>query len=53
MFYVPQIDEVAVVIVDNQYKKCVIIIKRQSNTLQRIAETHGRKEALQYLFRFW
>lgn len=49
----PQVDEVAVVIVDNDCSQRDIIIQRRSNTLQRIAETHRSYDALQYPLIFW
>lgn len=52
-FNAPQTNEVAVVIVDNEYSNRDIIIQRRSNKLQRIAETHRSYDALQYPLIFW
>ncbi|GBP51525.1 hypothetical protein EVAR_44501_1 [Eumeta japonica] len=47
-FNAPQIDEVAVVIVDNENTSRDIIVQRRRKGLQRIAETHRSYDALQY-----
>lgn len=47
-FNAPQVNEIAVVIVDNEYSQRDIIIQRRSDRLQRIAETHRSYDALQY-----
>lgn len=49
----PQVNEVAVVIVDNECTKRDIIIQRRGCALQRIAETHRSYDALQYPLIFW
>lgn len=49
----PQVNEVAVVIVDSKYSHRDIIIQRRSESLQRIAETHRSYDALQYPLIFW
>lgn len=52
-FNAPQVNEIAVVIVDSEYDRRDIIIQRRSETLQRIAETHRSYDALQYPLIFW
>ncbi|XP_044729175.1 uncharacterized protein LOC123292526 [Chrysoperla carnea] len=47
-FNAPQVDEVAIVVVDNENTSRDIIVHRRRKGLQRIAETHRSYDALQY-----
>lgn len=49
----PSIDEVAIVIVGEQFEARDIIIRRRNDTLQRVSETHRSYDALQYPIIFW
>lgn len=49
----PTIDEVAIVIVGEQFEARDIIIHRRNDTLQRVSETHRSYDALQYPIIFW
>jgi hypothetical protein len=49
----PSADEVAVVLVGNEYDKRDIILHKQNNKLDRISETHRSYDALQYPIIFW
>lgn len=52
-FNAPQINEVAVVIVDNEYNQRDIVVQRRAEGLQRISETHRSYDALQYPLILW
>ncbi|GBP51623.1 Iodotyrosine deiodinase 1 [Eumeta japonica] len=52
-FDAPQMNEVAVVIVDNECSRREIIIQRQSNKLKHISETQSNYDALQHPLVFW
>lgn len=52
-FNAPQVNEVAVVMVDNESSFRDIVVQRRSNKLERIAETHYMYDALQYPLIFW
>lgn len=49
----PTIDEVAIVIVGEQFESRDIILHRRSENIQRVAETHRLYDALQYPILFW
>jgi hypothetical protein len=49
----PTVDEVAVVIVAEEFINRNIIVQRRSENLQRISETHRPYDALQYPLIFW
>jgi hypothetical protein len=49
----PIVDEVAVVIVAEEFNNRDIIIQRRSENQQRISETHRSYDALQYPLIFW
>lgn len=52
-FNAPTIDEVAIVIVGEQFQSRDIVLHRRTNELQRISETHRSYDALQYPILFW
>lgn len=52
-FNAPTIDEVAIVIVGEQFERRDIIIQRRNAELQRVAETHRSYDALQYPLIYW
>ncbi|XP_046660821.1 uncharacterized protein LOC124354421 [Homalodisca vitripennis] len=52
-FNAPTSDEVAVIIVGNEFDKRDIVLQKRSNLLQRISETHRSYDALQYPLLFW
>jgi hypothetical protein len=47
-FNAPTLDEVATVMVDNDFDTRDIVLHKRNNTLQRVAETHRYYDALQY-----
>lgn len=49
----PTINEVAIVIVGEEFDNRDIIIHRRNDTIQRVAETHRSYDALQYPIIFW
>lgn len=49
----PTIDEVAIVIVGEQFEARDIIIHRRNDALKRVSETHRSYDALQYPIIFW
>jgi hypothetical protein len=53
LFNEPLTNEVAVVIVGNQYDRRDIVLEKKNNQLQRVAETHSSYDALQYPLIFW
>jgi hypothetical protein len=52
-FNAPQISEVAIVMVGDQFERRDIIIHRRGEALQRISETHRSYDALQYPLMLW
>lgn len=52
-FNAPTIDEVAIVIVGEQFESRDIVLHRRNDRLQRVAETHRSYDALQYPILFW
>lgn len=52
-FNAPTSNEVAIIIVGNEFDKRDIVIHKRSNVLQRISETHRSYDALQYPLLFW
>jgi len=44
----PQIDEVAVLIVGQEFTKRIIVLRPRDNTLQRVSQIHQSYDALQY-----
>ncbi|KAK0052831.1 hypothetical protein Bpfe_017685 [Biomphalaria pfeifferi] len=52
-FNAPITDEVAIVMVGNEFEKRDIVLERRNNTMQRVAETHSSHDALQYPIIFW
>lgn len=52
-FNASTINEVAVVIVGQQFDRRDIILKKRGSNMQRIAETHISHDALQYPLLFW
>lgn len=49
----PTINEVAIVMVGEDFDTRAIVIQRRNDTLQRVAETHRSYDALQYPLVFW
>ncbi|GFX72010.1 helitron_like_N domain-containing protein [Trichonephila clavipes] len=49
----PTIDEVAIVIVDEEFESRDIILHRRSGDIQRVSETHRSYDGLQYPILFW
>lgn len=49
----PTIDEVAIVIVGDEFESRDIILHRRNDNIQRVAETHRSYDALQYPIIFW
>lgn len=49
----PTINEVAIVMVGQEFERRDIIIQRRNESLQRISETHRSYDALQYPIIFW
>lgn len=52
-FNAPQISEVVIVIVGDEFDRRDIIIQRRGRSLQSISETHRSYDALQYPLIFW
>ncbi|XP_054746427.1 uncharacterized protein LOC129250850 [Anastrepha obliqua] len=52
-FNVPTIDEVAIVVVGEQFQPRDIVLYRRNEQLQRISELHRCYDALQYPILFW
>ena len=52
-FNVPTFDEVAIVMVGNEFDRRDIVLQKRNNLLQRVAETHRSYDALQYPLMFW
>jgi len=52
-FNAPTLDEVAIVMVGNNFGTRDIVLQKRKNTLQRVAETHRSYDALQYSLIFW
>ncbi|GFV41445.1 ATP-dependent DNA helicase [Trichonephila clavipes] len=52
-FNVPTIDEVAIVIVGEEFESRDIILHRRSGDIQRVSETHRSYDGLQYPILFW
>lgn len=52
-FNAPISEEVAIIIVGNEYDKRDIVLHKRSDALQRISETHRSYDALQYPLLFW
>jgi hypothetical protein len=52
-FNAPTIDEVAIIVVGDNFQKIDIIIHKRNNNLQRVADTHRSYDALQYPIIFW
>lgn len=52
-FNAPTLDEVAIVIVGDEFKPRDIVLHRRDDRLVRIAETHRCYDALQYPILFW
>ncbi|KAL8587420.1 hypothetical protein ACOMHN_062153 [Nucella lapillus] len=49
----PTTDEVAILIVGQQFEKRDIVIQKRDSSLQRVSETHRSYDALQYPLMFW
>ncbi|GFX22687.1 uncharacterized protein TNCV_2994221 [Trichonephila clavipes] len=52
-FNAPTIDEVAIVIVGEEFESRDIILHRRSGDIQRVSETHRSYDGLQYPILFW
>ncbi|KIH61445.1 hypothetical protein ANCDUO_08281 [Ancylostoma duodenale] len=52
-FNAPTVNEVAVVMVGEDFDRRDIIIQKRNDSLQRISETHRSYDALQYPVMFW
>ncbi|GFV15904.1 ATP-dependent DNA helicase [Trichonephila clavipes] len=52
-FNAPTIDEVAIVIVGEEFESRDIILHRRSGDIQRVSETHRSYDRLQYPILFW
>lgn len=52
-FNAPTIDDVAIVIVGEEFQSRDIVLHRRNNQLQRVSETHRSYDALQYPILFW
>lgn len=52
-FNAPTIDEVAVVVVGNQFNQRDIVLQKKSSQLVKVTETHRSYDALQYPLMFW
>ncbi|XP_028966381.1 uncharacterized protein LOC114828011 [Galendromus occidentalis] len=52
-FNAPYMNEVAIVIVGEEFNSIDIILHRRNGDLQRVAETHRSYDALQYPLIFW
>lgn len=52
-FNAPTIDDVAIVIVGEEFQSRVIVLHRRNDHLQRASETHRCYDALQYPILFW
>ena len=52
-FNAPTIDEVAIVIVGDQFQPRDIVLHRRNDQLTKIAKTHRCYDALQYPIIFW
>ncbi|UYV73327.1 hypothetical protein LAZ67_10002739 [Cordylochernes scorpioides] len=52
-FNAPTIDEVAILIVGEEFNSRDIVIHRRDDNLQRVSETHRSYDALQYPILFW
>jgi len=52
-FNAPTLEEVAIVMVSNDFGTRDIVLQKRNNTLQHVAETHRSYDALQYLLIFW
>lgn len=52
-FNAPTIDEVAIVIVGNQFESRDIVLHRRTEQLQRVSELHRSYDALQYPILHW
>lgn len=52
-FNAPTIDEVAIVIVGEQFESRDIVLHRRNEQLQRVSELHRSYDALQYPILFW
>lgn len=44
----PQIDEVAVLIVGQEFTKRIVVVRARDNMLQRVSQIHRSYDALQY-----
>lgn len=49
----PTINEIAIVIVGDQFESRDIVLHRRNDRLQRVSETHRSYDALQYPILFW
>jgi hypothetical protein len=52
-FNTPTLDDVAIVMVGNEFGKRDIVLQKRNNGLQCVAETHRSYDALQYPLLFW
>ncbi|UYV78243.1 hypothetical protein LAZ67_16000653 [Cordylochernes scorpioides] len=52
-FNAPTIDEVAILIVGEEFNSRDIVIHRRDDNVQRVSETHRSYDALQYPILFW
>ncbi|GFW10564.1 helitron_like_N domain-containing protein [Trichonephila clavipes] len=52
-FNAPTIDEVAIVIVGEEFESRDIILHRRSGDIQRVSKTHRSYDGLQYPILFW
>lgn len=52
-FNAPTIDEVAIVMVGDEFNRRDIVLQKRDSNLQRVSETHRSYDALQYPLLFW
>ncbi|GFT64267.1 uncharacterized protein NPIL_245761 [Nephila pilipes] len=52
-FNVPNVDEVAIIIVGDQFQSRDIVLYRRNEQLTKVTEIHRCYDALQYPFLFW
>ncbi|GFV94455.1 helitron_like_N domain-containing protein [Trichonephila clavipes] len=52
-FNAPTVDEVAIIIVGDQFQPRDIVLHRRNEQLTKVAETHRCYDALQYPIIFW
>ncbi|GFU49919.1 helitron_like_N domain-containing protein [Nephila pilipes] len=52
-FNAPNVDEVAIIIVGDQFQSRDIVLHRRNEQLRKVAETHRCYDAFQYPIPFW